>query len=54
MQHTKFMCHQAVIYVGLMFSEQVQKTKIESPLIYQKHLTTLCNSYKITGFFFYI
>lgn len=27
MQHTKLMCHQAVIYVGLMFSEQVQKTK---------------------------
>lgn len=27
MQHTKRMCHQAAIYVGLTFSEQVQKTK---------------------------
>lgn len=27
MQHTKFMCHQASIYVGLMFSEPGSKGK---------------------------
>lgn len=51
MQHTKLMRHQAAIYVGLTFSEQVQKTKKIVATDYQKHLATLCNSYKITGFF---
>lgn len=54
MQHTKLMRHQAAIYVGLTFSEQVQKTKKIVATDYQKHLATLCNSYKITGFFFNI